>query len=150
MQLECLANYIAELSLLEYSMLCYAPSLIAASAIFLANYILLPSKRPWVCVLLIFYTSLLIKLQCNIHLSIHSFLFPSVVFGNRMPPCIITRFTSHLICVTASMLFIACVAIPILLVYLLSERNTVSIRYKQNLSNIQPVSLSLSHLFMCK
>ncbi|XP_052306503.1 cyclin-A1-1 isoform X2 [Populus trichocarpa] len=47
MQLECLANYIAELSLLEYSMLCYAPSLVAASAIFLAKYILLPSKRPW-------------------------------------------------------------------------------------------------------
>ncbi|KAF3447024.1 hypothetical protein FNV43_RR12204 [Rhamnella rubrinervis] len=47
MQLECLANYLAELSLLEYSMLCYAPSLIAASAIFLANFILLPSKRPW-------------------------------------------------------------------------------------------------------
>jgi cyclin A len=51
MQLECLANYIAELSLLEYSMLCYAPSLVAASAIFLAKYILLPSKRPWVRVL---------------------------------------------------------------------------------------------------
>ncbi|XAR55550.1 hypothetical protein NMG60_11035651 [Bertholletia excelsa] len=47
MQLECLANYIAELSLLEYSMLHYAPSLVAASAIFLAKYILLPSKRPW-------------------------------------------------------------------------------------------------------
>ncbi|KAJ6405354.1 hypothetical protein OIU84_013335 [Salix udensis] len=47
MQLECLANYIAELSLLEYSMLCYAPSLVAASAIFLAKYILLPSKKPW-------------------------------------------------------------------------------------------------------
>ncbi|KAJ6681616.1 CYCLINS [Salix koriyanagi] len=47
MQLECLANYIAELSLLEYTMLCYAPSLVAASAIFLAKYILLPSKRPW-------------------------------------------------------------------------------------------------------
>ncbi|KAK6938376.1 Cyclin, C-terminal domain [Dillenia turbinata] len=47
LQLECLANYIAELSLLEYSMLCYAPSLIAASAIFLARYILLPSKSPW-------------------------------------------------------------------------------------------------------
>lgn len=45
--LECLANYIAELSLLEYSMLCYAPSLIAASAIFLAKYILTPSNRPW-------------------------------------------------------------------------------------------------------
>ncbi|OMO55006.1 hypothetical protein COLO4_36246 [Corchorus olitorius] len=47
MQLECMANYIAELSLLEYSMLRYAPSLIAASAIFLAKFILLPSKRPW-------------------------------------------------------------------------------------------------------
>ncbi|KAK9945865.1 hypothetical protein M0R45_011359 [Rubus argutus] len=47
MQLECLANYLAELSLLDYSMLSYAPSLIAASAIFLANYVTLPSKRPW-------------------------------------------------------------------------------------------------------
>lgn len=47
MQLECLANYVTELSLLDYSMLCHAPSLIAASAIFLAKYILLPAKRPW-------------------------------------------------------------------------------------------------------
>ncbi|KAK7275614.1 hypothetical protein RIF29_16733 [Crotalaria pallida] len=47
MQLECLTNYIAELSLLEYNMLCYAPSLIAASAIFLAKFILFPSKKPW-------------------------------------------------------------------------------------------------------
>ncbi|XP_038885919.1 cyclin-A1-1-like [Benincasa hispida] len=34
-------------TLLEYSMLCYAPSLVAASAIFLAKFILLPTKRPW-------------------------------------------------------------------------------------------------------
>ncbi|KAK4745069.1 hypothetical protein SAY87_011381 [Trapa incisa] len=47
MQLESLANYIAELSLLEYNMLCYAPSIVAASSIFLAKYILVPSKRPW-------------------------------------------------------------------------------------------------------
>lgn len=47
MQLECLANYLAELSILEYNMLRYAPSLVAASAIFLAKYILNPSKRPW-------------------------------------------------------------------------------------------------------
>ncbi|PHT99377.1 Cyclin-A1-1 [Capsicum chinense] len=47
LQLEHLASYIAELSLLEYDMLCYAPSLIAASAIFLAKYILLPSMKPW-------------------------------------------------------------------------------------------------------
>ncbi|TQD99660.1 hypothetical protein C1H46_014718 [Malus baccata] len=43
----CLASYITELSLLEYSMLCYAPSLIAASAAFLAKYILSPLKKPW-------------------------------------------------------------------------------------------------------
>ncbi|XP_054797038.1 cyclin-A1-4-like isoform X2 [Prosopis cineraria] len=47
LQLDCLANYLAELSLLEYSMLCYAPSLIAASAIFLAKYLLFPSTKPW-------------------------------------------------------------------------------------------------------
>ncbi|KAL5075684.1 hypothetical protein RYX36_014668 [Vicia faba] len=47
LQLECLTNYIAELSLLEYSMLCYAPSLIAASSIFLAKFMLFPSTRPW-------------------------------------------------------------------------------------------------------
>ncbi|XP_027339521.1 cyclin-A1-1-like [Abrus precatorius] len=47
LQLECLTNYIAELSLLEYNMLCHAPSLVAASAIFLAKFILFPSKKPW-------------------------------------------------------------------------------------------------------
>ncbi|GMN45544.1 hypothetical protein TIFTF001_014733 [Ficus carica] len=47
MHLECMANYLAELSLLEYGMLCYAPSLIAASATFLAKYILSPLKNPW-------------------------------------------------------------------------------------------------------
>ncbi|KAG9448080.1 hypothetical protein H6P81_014208 [Aristolochia fimbriata] len=45
--LEFLASYLSELSLLEYDMLSYLPSVIAASAIFLANFILLPSKRPW-------------------------------------------------------------------------------------------------------
>ncbi|KAK4788379.1 hypothetical protein SAY86_019698 [Trapa natans] len=46
-ELECLANYISELSLLDYSMLCYAPSIIAASSVFLAKYILVPTKKPW-------------------------------------------------------------------------------------------------------
>lgn len=50
MHLECMANYLAELSLLEYGMHCYAPSLIAASATFLAKYMLSPLKNPWVCV----------------------------------------------------------------------------------------------------
>nr|GMC51598.1 cyclin-A1-4 isoform X2 [Ipomoea batatas] len=47
LQLEHLASYLAELSLLAYDMLCYSPSLVAASAIFLARYILTPSKKPW-------------------------------------------------------------------------------------------------------
>ncbi|CAJ2667715.1 unnamed protein product [Trifolium pratense] len=47
MQLEYLADYLAELSLLEYDMLKYTPSLIAASAALLAKYILLPRKKPW-------------------------------------------------------------------------------------------------------
>ncbi|XP_061352633.1 cyclin-A1-4-like [Gastrolobium bilobum] len=47
MQLEYLADYLAELSLIEYGMLKYSPSLIAASATFLAIYILLPRKKPW-------------------------------------------------------------------------------------------------------
>ncbi|VFQ82426.1 unnamed protein product [Cuscuta campestris] len=47
LQLDHLASYLAELSLLAYDMLRYAPSLIAASAIFLARFMLFPSKNPW-------------------------------------------------------------------------------------------------------
>ncbi|XP_038725090.1 cyclin-A1-4-like [Tripterygium wilfordii] len=47
MKFECLANYIVELSLLDYNMLRYSASLTAASAIFLSKFILSPSKRPW-------------------------------------------------------------------------------------------------------
>lgn len=50
LHLEFLANYICELSLLEYSLLCYLPSLVAASSVFLAKFILIPIKNPWVCV----------------------------------------------------------------------------------------------------
>ncbi|XP_017243271.1 cyclin-A1-1 [Daucus carota subsp. sativus] len=46
-ELECLSSYLAELSLLDYRMLCYAPSMIAASSVFLAKYMLFPSRRPW-------------------------------------------------------------------------------------------------------
>jgi cyclin A len=46
-QLEFLADYIAELSLLEYAMLRYSPSLIAAASLCLANFILKPAAHPW-------------------------------------------------------------------------------------------------------
>ncbi|KAJ3694516.1 hypothetical protein LUZ60_009996 [Juncus effusus] len=47
LQLEFLASYIAELSLLEYNLLSYPPSHIAAASIFLAKFILHPLKNPW-------------------------------------------------------------------------------------------------------
>jgi cyclin-A len=52
MPLEFLASYIAELSLLEYNLLSYSPSLVAAASIFLAKFILHPTKNPWVCVII--------------------------------------------------------------------------------------------------
>ncbi|KAJ0989424.1 hypothetical protein J5N97_007780 [Dioscorea zingiberensis] len=56
LQLEFLADYLAELSLLEYNFLCYSPSLVAASSIFLARFICQPTKRPW-CATMIRYTA---------------------------------------------------------------------------------------------
>ncbi|CAG7904849.1 hypothetical protein IGI04_029017 [Brassica rapa subsp. trilocularis] len=44
---ESIASYFSELSLLDYAMLRYAPSLVAASAVFLAQCILHPSRKPW-------------------------------------------------------------------------------------------------------
>ncbi|KAH9300125.1 hypothetical protein KI387_011708 [Taxus chinensis] len=47
LQLQFLANYLAELTLLEYSFLQYLPSLIAASVVFLSKLTLNPTMRPW-------------------------------------------------------------------------------------------------------
>ncbi|KAG8381884.1 hypothetical protein BUALT_Bualt05G0019200 [Buddleja alternifolia] len=46
-ELEFLANYLAELTLIEYSFVKFLPSLIAASAIFLARWTLDQSDHPW-------------------------------------------------------------------------------------------------------
>ncbi|GER32505.1 cyclin A2 [Striga asiatica] len=46
-ELEFLANYLAELTLTDYSFLKFLPSLIAASAIFLARWTLDQSQNPW-------------------------------------------------------------------------------------------------------
>ncbi|VVB14054.1 unnamed protein product [Arabis nemorensis] len=46
-ELEFLANYLAELTLLEYTFLRFLPSLIAASAVFLARWTLDPTDHPW-------------------------------------------------------------------------------------------------------
>ena len=67
LHLEFLANYICELSLLEYSLLCYLPSLVAASSVFLARFILKPTKNPWVCaanLLILSFTNLQWKTKC--------------------------------------------------------------------------------------
>ncbi|KAE8724517.1 Cyclin-A2-1 [Hibiscus syriacus] len=47
MEMEYLANYLAELSLTEYDFLNLAPSMVAASAVFLARWTLDHSSHPW-------------------------------------------------------------------------------------------------------
>lgn len=47
-QLEFLGHCLAELSLLDYSCVKLLPSLVAASVVFLANFILRPNMHPWV------------------------------------------------------------------------------------------------------
>ncbi|KAL2338104.1 hypothetical protein Fmac_012550 [Flemingia macrophylla] len=47
LELEYLANYLAELTLMDYSFLNFLPSIIAASAVFLARWTLDQSNHPW-------------------------------------------------------------------------------------------------------
>ncbi|KAH9330318.1 hypothetical protein KI387_002426, partial [Taxus chinensis] len=47
LHLEFLANFLAELTLPDYSFLGYLPSLVAASVIFIAKLTLDPTKKPW-------------------------------------------------------------------------------------------------------
>ncbi|XP_044471238.1 cyclin-A2-2-like isoform X2 [Mangifera indica] len=47
LELEFLANYLAELTLVEYDFLKFLPSLVAASAVFLARWTLNQSEHPW-------------------------------------------------------------------------------------------------------
>ncbi|XP_010556425.1 PREDICTED: putative cyclin-A3-1 [Tarenaya hassleriana] len=46
-QLEFLAHYLAELSMLDYECVKFLPSLVAASAMFLARFIIRPKAHPW-------------------------------------------------------------------------------------------------------
>ncbi len=50
LSLEFLGNFLAELTLMEYCFLPYLPSLIAASAVFMAKLTLDSSRHPWVCI----------------------------------------------------------------------------------------------------
>ncbi|KAK7410070.1 hypothetical protein VNO78_00560 [Psophocarpus tetragonolobus] len=47
LQIELLGSYLAELSLLDYDCLRFLPSVVAASAIFLARFIIFPEEHPW-------------------------------------------------------------------------------------------------------
>ncbi|CAL1375147.1 unnamed protein product [Linum trigynum] len=47
LELEYLANYLAELTLVEYNFIKFLPSLVAASAVFLARWTLNQSVHPW-------------------------------------------------------------------------------------------------------
>ncbi|XP_045826114.1 G2/mitotic-specific cyclin C13-1-like [Trifolium pratense] len=47
LQFEYLCNYLAELSMLDYECIRFLPSLVAASVIFLARFIIQPGVNPW-------------------------------------------------------------------------------------------------------
>ncbi|KAH7660767.1 cyclin A protein [Dioscorea alata] len=55
LQLEFLGSYLAELSLLDYGCLRFLPSVVAASAVFLARFTISPENHPW-CATLRRYT----------------------------------------------------------------------------------------------
>jgi cyclin A len=48
LQLEFLGYYLAELSLLDYNCVKFLPSLVAASVMFVAKFIIRPKMLPWV------------------------------------------------------------------------------------------------------
>lgn len=54
-ELEFLANYLAELTIVEYGFLKFLPSVIAASAVFLARWTLNQSDHPLVCIFVLLF-----------------------------------------------------------------------------------------------
>jgi hypothetical protein len=48
LQFEFLSCYLAELSLLDYHCVKFLPSMVAASVVFLARFMLSPKTHPWV------------------------------------------------------------------------------------------------------
>lgn len=46
-ELKSMSSYIAEVSLLSSEMLRFSPSMVAAASVFLAQYVLEPSRKPW-------------------------------------------------------------------------------------------------------
>ncbi|KAJ7959164.1 Cyclin [Quillaja saponaria] len=91
MQLECLTNYLAELSLLDYSMLRFTQSLIAASATFLAKFILNPRKKPWDSTLR-YYTDYKASELCDCVMALHH-LCCSGSFSNL--PAVREKYSQH-------------------------------------------------------
>ncbi len=82
LSLEFLGNFLAELTLMEYSFLPYLPSLIAASAVFMAKLTLDSSRHPWVCIrkfILFQVVSIQDKLQFSIYLCFFLFSLIKIV-----------------------------------------------------------------------
>ncbi|XP_024013278.1 putative cyclin-A3-1 isoform X2 [Eutrema salsugineum] len=48
LQLEFLCSYLSELTMLEYNSVKFLPSIVAASSVFLARFIICPKQHPWV------------------------------------------------------------------------------------------------------
>lgn len=69
-----MANYLAELTLTEYGFLKYLPSLIAASAVFLAKWTLDQVEHPWVCFIIFFNIQLIVLKNVDLPSSFYLFI----------------------------------------------------------------------------
>lgn len=61
LQLEPLCCYLAELSILDYKAVKFVPSMLAASAVFLARFIVHPKQHPWVSIFNLYNTQSLLS-----------------------------------------------------------------------------------------
>lgn len=67
LELECLASYLTELTLIDYHFLKFLPSVIAASAVFLAKWTLDQSNHPWNATLEHYTTYKASDLKASVH-----------------------------------------------------------------------------------
>ena len=71
-EMEFLANYLTELTLIECQFLKYLPSVIAASAVFLAKWTMNQSSHPWVCSCFLMF--------CSTNIESHTIFIPVISF----------------------------------------------------------------------
>jgi len=119
-ELEYLANYLAELTLMNYGFLNFFPSMIAASVVFLARWTLDQSRHPWVGVYLSCFPSIWSYITQRKHHDLHlyEYFFCRIQLLNTMP------LTKHQIWKPQFLHYKIYSWIAIIAIYLRSVQNT--------------------------